>query len=111
MSQNYTKAVMDVLPWPSGHGFAGTGTWWEYILSKGERQRLDNLMGLALLDQDVCDRLLTQRDASLLSAFGISEETQSWLRMIPATTLVEFAQAIISASPAAHLAPATQHAA
>ncbi len=88
--------VMDVLPWPRGRGFSGGKNWWQYVLSKEERRRLDNLMGIALLDEDVRDRLVKHRDRSLLDAFGICEETQSWLRSVQAGNLVELAQAIVS---------------
>lgn len=90
-----TELVMDVLPWPNGHGFEGTGLWWEYVMSQEERQRLDNLMGIALLDADVRDRLVNQRDDSLLTAFGLSNETKNWLHAIQADTLVELAQEIV----------------
>mgnify|MGYP005842906253 CR=1 FL=1 len=88
--------VMDVSPWPHGRGFAGARSWWEYVISKEERQRLDNLMGIALLDEDVCERLVNERDDSLLSAFGLSEKTRNWLRAIQANSLDELAQAIVS---------------
>jgi len=87
---------MDVSPWPEGRGFAGASTWWEFVMGKEEKQRLDSLMGVALLDDDVRYRLVNERDSSLLSAFGLSKETQSWLREIKAGTLAEFAQAIVS---------------
>lgn len=90
--------VMDVLPWPSGYGFNGHGTWWQHVLSQNERERLDNLIGLALLDNDVCERLVTKRDRALLSAFGLSEQTQNWLKNIAASTLKELAQAIVEAT-------------
>ena len=88
--------VMDVSPWPDGHGFAGAQSWWEYIFSKEEKQRLDNLMGIALLDTEVCERLVSERDDSLLTAFGLSEKTRSWLHAIPADSLDELAQAIVA---------------
>ncbi len=88
--------VMDVSPWPNGHGFSGANSWWEYMISKEERQRLDNLMGLALLDEDVRERLVNKRDDSLLAAFGLSEATRGWLRAIRANSLDELAQAIVS---------------
>lgn len=91
-----TPLVMDVLPWPHGHGFSGTDIWWEYILSQEERQRLDQLMGIALLDETICDRLVHQRDDSLFTAFGISEKTQKWLGTISANSLAELAQAIVT---------------
>jgi hypothetical protein len=90
--------VMDVLPWPNGRGFSGATAWWDYVLSKDERQRLDNLMGVALLDFGVRERLLKERDNSLMAAFGLSEETQKWLRGIQAESLDELAQAIVSGS-------------
>jgi len=91
---------MDVLPWPSGHGFRGADAWWDYVLTKDERQRLDQLLGLALLDQSICTRLLEKRDRSLFGKFGLSESTQNWLETIPASTLTELAEAIV-AGPAA----------
>ena len=97
MSHNHTKPVMDVFPWPQGNGFNGSKAWWDYVLSKGEKQRLDNLMGLALLDESIQNRLLKERDSSLLAAFGLSDETQGWLRTVKATSLFELAQAIIEA--------------
>lgn len=90
--------VMDVLPWPSGYGFNGHGMWWQHILSQNERERLDSLIGLALLDSDVCERLVTKRDRALLSAFGLSDQTQNWLKNIAASTLKELAQAIVEAT-------------
>jgi hypothetical protein len=102
MSQMHQKPVMDVSPWPQGRGFAGAKAWWDYVLSKGEQQRLDNLMGLALMDQKIHDRLVHERDTSLLTAFGLCEETQVWLRQIPADSLVELAQAIVSAVSTQH---------
>lgn len=88
--------VMDVLPWPQGAGFNGGSAWWDYLLSKGESRRLDNLMGIALLDEEFGRRLVQDRDERLLEPFGLSAETLIWLRSIKATTLVELAQAIVS---------------
>ena len=90
--------IMDVSPWPRGRGFSGGSAWWDYVQGQDEQKRLDNLMGVALLDQDVCDRLLSARDESLLEAFGLSEETRSWLRKLQPTSLVDLAQAIVSRS-------------
>lgn len=87
--------IMDVSPWPTGHGFEGASIWWEGMTRKDEMQRLDNLMGVALLDEDVRHRLVKERDTSLLAAFGLSKETQAWLREVKAATLAELAQAIV----------------
>jgi hypothetical protein len=88
------KLVMDVLPWPQGHGFAGTNAWWDHVGKQDEQKRLDNLMGLALLDEGVRERLLDGGDDSLLTAFGLSEETRTRLRAARATDLTDLAQAI-----------------
>lgn len=96
MSQLHLSAVMDVSPWPQGHGFAGASVWWDYVLSKEERKRLDHLMGMALLDSTVRERLVYERDDSLLAAFGLCEETRQWLRSIRATSLTELAEAVVS---------------
>jgi hypothetical protein len=88
--------VMDVTPWPRGKGFSGGNAWWDHVLSKDEQQRLDNLMGVALLDGDFREKLLNQRDDSLLAAFNLTEETRTWLKSIQAKSLVELAQAIAS---------------
>ncbi len=65
-------------------------------MGKEEKRRLDNLMGTALLDERVCKRLVNERDASLLTSFGLSTETQSWLKTVEAQSLTELAQAIVA---------------
>lgn len=95
MSLKNPTPVTDVVPWPHGHKFAGASAWWDHVLNKDEQARLDNLMGIALLDEGVRNRLVKDRDHSLLSAFGLSEETQARLRAIPAGSLVELAQALV----------------
>ncbi len=90
--------VMDVLPWPNGYGFAGGDNWWRHTLGQTERERLDNLVGLALLDAGICEQLVTKRDPSLLSTFGLSGQTQDWLKSAPASTLKELAQLIVMVS-------------
>jgi hypothetical protein len=95
-TQTRQSPVMDVLPWPQGQGFTGASAWWDYVLSKEESRRLDNLMGIALLDEEFGYRLLNERDDALLKPFGFSNETLNWLRTIQAGSLVELAQAIVS---------------
>ena len=65
-------------------------------MCKEEKRRLDHLMGTALLDERVCKRLVNERDASLLTSFGLSTETQSWLKTVEAQSLTELAQAIVA---------------
>src|SRR5438270_754011 len=75
MRQEYKNAVMDVFPWPNGKGFAGADLWWDYVLTLDERRRLDSLLGAALLDESIRQRLL-KHDEALLTAFGISADMQ-----------------------------------
>lgn len=69
-------------------------------MGKEEKRRLDNLMGTALLDTTVHNRLVYERDSSLFAAFGLSKETQNWLRTVEANSLTELAQAIVARSQA-----------
>ncbi|HVU14363.1 MAG TPA: hypothetical protein VHD90_23960 [Phototrophicaceae bacterium] len=71
-----------------------TQVWPGFLLSTDEKNRIDRLMGSALLDDSLCDRLVNKRDASLMASFGLSSETQSWLSAIKATSLEELAQEI-----------------
>jgi hypothetical protein len=68
--------------------------WQGYLLSQEERRRIDNLIGSALLDQHLCERLINRRDVAIFAEIGLSPETQQWLCSIEASSLTEFAQAI-----------------
>lgn len=93
-SENYQNAVMEVAPWAYEKRFSGSSLWWEYVLSRPERKRLESLLGLALLEPSICDRLLKDHDEALLNEFGLSEETKQWLKMLKADTLLDLAEAI-----------------
>ena len=71
-----------------------TGIWRGFLLSADEKRGIDRLMGTALLDDSTRDLLVNQRDASLMASFGLSGETQSWIRSIEASSLEELAQEI-----------------
>jgi hypothetical protein len=86
--------ITDVSPWPGGRGFTGGNGWWQHVLNQDERKRLDNLIGIALLDTQVSERLLADKDDDLFSAFGLSEETRQRLRATEAHTLADLAQAM-----------------
>lgn len=88
--------VMDLHPWPESTGFQGTQEWWAYVLSKDEKKRLDHLLGAALLDNRTRQRLVNERDESLLNAYGFSEMTKQWIRAIDAESLTDFARAIVT---------------
>lgn len=76
----------------------GGDVWRQHSTGKSERDRLDNLMGLALVDQKIRDRLLVQHDPSLLDDFDLSDDTRHLLISVGAHSLREFAQAIIKAA-------------
>jgi hypothetical protein len=96
MLQVDERRGIDVLAGPPGYNFAEAGVCREHTLSEEDRQELDRLLGAALLDEATCQRLLCERDDSLLAEFVLSEETRAWLHTIWATSLVELAQAVIS---------------
>ena len=96
MRNSKRPLVIDVNPWPTGYGFKGGNEWWTYVLSQEESKRLDNLMGLALLDEDLRHRLVIERDTALFKAFDLTPQTQAWLQAVKADNLTEFAQAIVA---------------
>lgn len=95
-SHRTPSPVMDILPWPTGYGLTGREVWWNYVLSQDEQERLDNLLGLALLDKKICTLLVEKRDPALLTTFGLSEKTQTWLKGIEATNLRDLSRAIVA---------------
>jgi hypothetical protein len=62
--------------------------------SREEMKKLDILMGVALLDAQVGQRLI-QHDESLLVTFGLSSGLRRRLLGIEATSLAEYAQALL----------------
>lgn len=84
--------VTDAQAYPNGD------VWQQLTTGQSDRDRLDNLIGLALVDQGVHDRLIVRRDRSLLDDFELSEDTRDRLTAIHANSLKEFAQAIVSES-------------
>jgi hypothetical protein len=64
-------------------------------ISNEDMQRLNQLMGLALLEPAVSDLFLRYRDERLMTEFGITFAVREWLKQVRATTLVELAQAIV----------------
>jgi hypothetical protein len=94
-SQRYSRAVLDNFPWPHGLGFHNRETWWAYVLSQPEKDRIDFLMSSALLSEAVA-LLLLKHDRNLLDRFELTEQTIAVLSEIEASTLAEFAQAAAS---------------
>ena len=91
MSQNepYAEAVIDIFPWTSGLGFSGAEVWWRYVQTRSGADRLDLLIMLALLNDEICGRLL-QHDPGLLEHFNFSEATRMQLKDISAVRLEDF---------------------
>jgi hypothetical protein len=88
--------VTDILPWPSGQGFEGSSEWWSHVKQQRERKRIDQLLGSALLSGVIRQKLVEDRDETLLDAFGLSEDTKTLIRSIEATSISELATAIVS---------------
>ena len=44
--------------------------WQGFLLTLEEKQRIDNLMCSALMDEALCYRLVHERDISLMASFG-----------------------------------------
>jgi hypothetical protein len=59
-----------------------------------ERNSLDALLGAALIDPSIRQRLVHRRDTSLLTSFAIPAPLQLWLKNLPAGSIMEIAQAI-----------------
>jgi len=59
-----------------------------------ERASIDALLGIALVDQAVCNRLVHERDTAFLTANGLSLPVQRWLKNLSANSIVEIAQAV-----------------
>ncbi len=74
--------------------YTRTGIWRGFLLTAEEKLGIDRLMGSALLDDGLRERLVSKRDISLMASFGLSRDTQNWLGSIEANSLEELAQEI-----------------
>jgi hypothetical protein len=86
--------VLDITSWSGKRGFSGADEWWNHVRNQDERHRLDNLLGVALLDENVRRRLVDNRDAELLNAFGLSESTKWWIGSLSASSLSDIAREV-----------------
>lgn len=64
-------------------------------LSHEDREGINQLIGAALLDATLEQRLLHKQDDSLFATCSISAEAQRWLSTVRATSLAEFAQQVV----------------
>jgi hypothetical protein len=98
VNSSMTPPVTDVVPWPQGAGFEGSDAWWAYVVRQPERQRLDLLLALALLDPEI-EHLLLERNQALLERFQLSEATCCDLRRWNGADLTDLARYLGSVSP------------
>ncbi len=93
MFDAYHNSGADRFPWPTSRRSLVDDKC-GHVLTNEERENLDALLGAAMLDRGVRQRLLGERDSALLLNFAISDETQAWLDSVQAQSLTELAQAI-----------------
>jgi|GEM_PF-3033796 len=67
----------------------------EPVFRKQEMQRLNELVGAALTDRSVYQRLINQRDDSLQQEFQLAPETWQYLSLIRVTSLEELCDSIM----------------
>lgn len=65
------------------------------VILPEQKERLDRLFLSALLDPEICHRLVVERDEHLLYEFGVAVAIRRWMRNIPAVTLTELAHALV----------------
>lgn len=80
--------------WKAEYGFHGGCVWWNRMLTLDEKSRLDQLMGAALLEPEIAERLL-RHDATLLERFEFSPLLRQWLLQTEAASIHEFARLIL----------------
>lgn len=93
MTRNSLPTI-DVYPWPDGLGFKGADEWWSYVRQQTESDKLDLLVTMALMSSSICERLLVH-DQDLLRRLEFSSPTLERLSTIQATSIEEFAAALI----------------
>lgn len=69
---------------------------WRHAIPQHEMQKLDVLMGEALLSESLRQRLLVEKDESLFEQYGLSTQIRQMLRTITSTSLTELAQTILT---------------
>lgn len=88
------QPILDIYPWPNGLGFRGSEEWWVYVCHQTEEDKLDLLIIMAHLSDQICELLLVH-DQELLSRFQFSSCTLEYLSGIQAKNLIEFATALV----------------
>ena len=65
-------------------------------LAAKDRQKLDRLIGTALLDDDVYCRLVCERDKAIFEEYQLSSRAQALLGAIHVSSLTELASYVMS---------------
>lgn len=65
-------------------------------LTSNDREKLDRLIGAAILDSTVYERLIDRQDTALFDEYELSQVTRALICTVRASTLTELADAIVS---------------
>ena len=65
------------------------------LFSGQELLKLNQLVGAALTNRSICQRLVKQRDATLQSEFNLTAETWQYIASIKVASLDELCQALL----------------
>lgn len=95
MLVNNPLPTIDLYPWPTGLGFNGSAAWWAYVAKQTEEDKLELLIILASLNENVC-QLLLAHDQELFNEFQLSLQTIDRLCGIYADSLSDFAAALVA---------------
>jgi len=91
---NHSPVVIDIDPWPNGAGFRGAEEWWIYVRHQCEEDKLDLLITLAHLSENVRQLLLTHNQ-ELFDRFQLSSQTIARLCAIHADNLFIFVTLLV----------------
>lgn len=95
MSITYSsQPTIDLFPWPDGLGFKGAEEWWSYVCHQTEADKLDLLITMAHLSDEICT-LLLKHDKDLFNRFQFSSCTLERLSTIQVNSLIDFATALV----------------
>ena len=65
------------------------------VLTEEQITNVNRLLGWALLDDTIRQRLVLDRDMALMADYGLSALTQQWLRDLPVSTLQAMAEQVL----------------
>lgn len=94
MVTSKSQPVIDLYPWSNGLEFRGADEWWVYVSHQTEADKLDLLITMACLSDQICTLLLAH-DQEFLNRFRFSCCTLERLSTIQVNSLIEFATALV----------------